>query len=45
MMLASKSVPTDGNPGFFFYETKDGHNFRSIDSLISQDPVAEVLQV
>ena len=41
MMLASKSVPTDGNPGFFFYETKDGHNFRSIDSLISQDPVAE----
>jgi len=41
MMLASKSVPTEGNPGFFFYETRDGHSFRSIDSLISQEPVAK----
>lgn len=38
--LASKSIPTRGNPGFFFYETRNGHNFRSIDSLISQTPVA-----
>lgn len=38
--LASKSVPIKGNPGFFFYETREGHNFRSIDSLISQEPVA-----
>lgn len=40
LMLASKSAPEKGNPGFFFYETKDGHNFRSIDSLIDQEPVA-----
>jgi hypothetical protein len=40
MSLASKSVPKKGNPGFFFYETRQGHNFRSIDSLISQNPVA-----
>lgn len=38
--LASKSVPIKGNPGFFFYETREGHNFKSIDSLISQEPVA-----
>jgi hypothetical protein len=42
MMLAKKSVPLDdGNPGFFFYETRDGHAFRSIDSLLNQEPVAE----
>ena len=40
MMLASKSTPVDGNPGFFFYETQTGHNFRSIDSLIDEQPVA-----
>lgn len=39
-MLASKSSPEKGNPGFFFYENKDGHHFKSIDSLISQEPVA-----
>ena len=38
--LASKSAPENGNPGFFFYETKDGHNFRAIDDLISQTPAA-----
>ena len=38
--LASKSAPVSGSPGFFFYETKDGHNFRAIDDLISQTPVA-----
>ena len=36
--IASKSIPVDGNPGFFFYETQSGFNFRSIDSLISQPP-------
>ena len=40
MWLASKSVPSEGNAGFFFYETRTGFNFRSIDSLISQQPVA-----
>ena len=39
LMLAAKSAPETGKPGFFFYETKNGHNFRSIDSLISEDPV------
>jgi len=39
-MLASKSVPENGHPGFFFYETRDGHNFKSIDKLIDQKSVA-----
>lgn len=38
--LASKSAPENGSPGFFFYETRDGHNFRAIDDLISQTPAA-----
>jgi hypothetical protein len=38
--LASKSSPEQGKPGFFFFQTQDGFNFRSIDSLISQDPKA-----
>lgn len=41
LMLASKSAPEKGNPGFFFYETREGHNFRSIDNLIAQEPVEE----
>ena len=40
MWLAAKSVPSEGNAGFFFYETKTGFNFRSIESLISQQPIA-----
>jgi hypothetical protein len=40
LMLASKSAPEKGNPGFFFYETREGHNFKSIDSLIDKEPVA-----
>ncbi len=40
MWLAAKSVPSEGNAGFFFYETRTGFNFRSIDSLISQQPIA-----
>ena len=38
--LASKSTFAQGNPGFFFYETRDGHYFKSIDTLIDQKPVA-----
>jgi len=42
--LASKSVPaqspggqkTNGDPGYFFYETKNGFNFKSISNLISK---------
>jgi hypothetical protein len=34
--LASKSVSFEGkDPGYFFYETKNGFNFRSIANLIS----------
>jgi hypothetical protein len=39
--LAKKSIPGKGNPGYFFYETKDGLNYRSIDDLIRQSPVAK----
>lgn len=38
--LASLSTPPEGDPGYFFYETKSGLNFRSIDSLVSQKPKA-----
>lgn len=36
--VSPRSVPINGNPGYFFYETREGFNFRSIDSLISQSP-------
>ena len=37
--LAKKAIPhTNGDPGYFFYETQDGLNFKSIDSLIKQEP-------
>ena len=43
--LASRSMsgeseedPKGSSAGFFFYQTKDGFNFRSIDSLVEQDP-------
>ena len=39
--LAKKSIPhTNGDPGYFFYETQDGLNFKSIDTLIRQNPTA-----
>lgn len=38
--ICSKSVPVNGAPGFFFWESQNGFNFRSIDSLISAEPVA-----
>ncbi len=34
--LCRKSVPVKGDPGYFFYETQEGHNFKSIDTLISE---------
>ena len=39
--LARKSVPGKGNPGYFFYETSEGLNYRSIDELIRQKPIAK----
>lgn len=44
--LASKAVPSiskDATAGFVFYQTKDGFNFRSIDSLLSQKSKATYL--
>ena len=35
--LARKSLPVKGDPGFFFYETQDGFNYRSVTSLIKQE--------
>ena len=39
--LASKSVSEskDNSAGFLFFETIDGFNFKSIDKLISQEPI------
>lgn len=37
LRLCKKSIPVDGDPGYFFYETQDGFNFKSIDTLIKQD--------
>jgi len=37
---ARQSIPEKGNPGYFFYETQFGMNFRSIDELIRQEPKA-----
>jgi len=36
--LCRRSVPVKGDAGYFFYQTQDGFNFKSIDSLLSQDP-------
>ena len=36
--LCRRSIPENGDPAYFFYETQDGFNFRGIDNLISQDP-------
>ena len=41
--LASKSVPAkvggkSATAGYFFFETKEGYHFRSVDSLVSSDP-------
>ena len=37
--LCRRSIPEKGDPGFFFYETQDGLNFKAIDNLISEEPV------
>ena len=37
LQLCKKSIPAEGkDPGYFFYETQDGYNFRSIDGLIKK---------
>lgn len=37
--LAKKAKPGKGSPGFLFYQNQQGHNFRSIDTLINQPPI------
>lgn len=37
--LCRRSIPENGDPGYFFYETQDGFNFKAIDNLIAEDPV------
>jgi hypothetical protein len=39
--LASKSKPKKGLPGYFFFQTKDGFKFKSIDSLIEEGNKSE----
>ena len=34
----SEEESKNSSAGFFFYQTKDGFNFRSIDSLVEQEP-------
>ena len=41
--LASKSVPAEvggrnATAGYFFFETKEGYHFRSVDSLVASEP-------
>ena len=37
LKMCKKSIPAEGkDPGYFFYETQDGFNFRSIDGLIKK---------
>lgn len=36
--LASMSTYAEGNPGFFFYQTREGFKYKAIDSLIKQQP-------
>ena len=44
--LAAKSVPGNSSgqsasAGYFFYETKDGYNYKSIDTLVTEKPFFE----
>jgi len=36
--VARQSIPVNGDPGYFFFETQRGLNFRSISDMIKQDP-------
>jgi hypothetical protein len=36
--LASMSTFAGGNPGFFFYQTREGFKYKAIDNLIKQKP-------
>ena len=34
--LCKKSIPVTGDPGFLFFQTRDGFHFKSIDTLIKE---------
>jgi hypothetical protein len=36
---ATKSLSSSGGPGFFFWETREGFHFKSIDNIISSESV------
>ena len=36
--LCKRSIPVKGDAGFFFYQTKSGFKFKSINELLSQKP-------
>lgn len=38
--IASKSLSTSGGPGFFFWESRNGFHFKSIDKIIESNSVA-----
>ena len=38
--LSKKSISATGGPGYFFWETQNGMNYKSIDSIIQSEPVA-----
>jgi len=40
LSLAPKSVPSSGIPGYFFWENRQYFNFKSIDTLIKANPIA-----
>ena len=40
LKLCKKAVPVKGDPGYFFYETQRGLNFKSVSVLVSQEPKA-----
>ena len=41
--LCRRSVPVKGDAGYFFYQTQDGFKFKSINSLLSQEPKQKYL--
>lgn len=39
LLCATKSIPINGTPGFLFWETRDGFNFKAIDNIANSNPV------
>ena len=41
--LCRRSVPVKGDAGYFFFQTQDGFKYKSINSLLSQEPKQKYL--